>query len=117
MKVTASRTFIAALVLSAFAPLAQAEGRIIQIDFSGPDDPVHPNVVQLTIEGGYSVAGCDATYAAIRNDAQRQHMISFALASFESGRSVNVVLNPNDKYYPSANSPNGRCAIARISNR
>ena len=112
-----SKTFAAGLLLSAFSTFARADGRIIQIDFSGPDDPVHPDVVQLTIEGGFNVAGCDSGYAAIRNDSKRQHLISFALAAYESGRSVTVVLNPSDKYFPSQNAPNGRCTISRISNR
>jgi len=112
-----SRTFACALFLSAFSSLARADGRIIQIDFAGPDDPTHPDVVQITIEGGFNVAGCDSTYAAIRNDSRRQHMISFLLESYLAGRSIKVVLNPNDKYYPSANAANGRCTIARISNQ
>jgi hypothetical protein len=109
-------TYIAALLLSATASFAHADGRIIQVDFSGPDDPSHPNVLQITIEGGFSVAGCDSTYAAIRSDASRRHLIDFALASYASGQSVKVVLNPSDKYFPSPNAPNGRCAISRISN-
>jgi hypothetical protein len=46
-----SRTFGCALFLSAFSALAWADGRITQIDFSGPDDQSHPDVVQITIEG------------------------------------------------------------------
>jgi hypothetical protein len=111
------RTFISAVLLSAFSSLAYADGRILQIDFCGPDDPNHPDVVQISIEGGFSVAGCDSIYAAIRNDSRRQHMISFLLDSYANGRPVKVVLNPNDKYYPAANAANGRCTIARISNQ
>ena len=110
-------TLIAGLLLSALASRAAADGRITQIDFSGPDDPTHPDVVQIVIEGGYAVAGCDSQYAAIRNDTKRQAMISFAIAAYMNGQSVRIVLNPNDKYYPAPNTPNGRCAIARISNR
>ena len=112
-----SRTLFAGLVLSAFSSFAQADGRIIQIDFSGPDDPNHPDVVQIVLEGGYTVAGCDSTYAAIRSDSRRQHLISFVLEAYVSGRPVKVVLNPADKYYPASNAPNGRCTIARISNQ
>jgi len=112
-----SRTFVSALLLSAFSSLAQADGRITQIDFSGPDDPSHPDVVQISIEGGFNVAGCDSTYAAVRNDSRRLHMISFLLDSYINGRPIKVVLNPNDKYFPSSNAPNGRCTIARISNQ
>ena|SRR5436190_10532540 len=111
-----SRTFVAALSLCALSSFAHADGRITQIDFSGPDDPTHPNVVQITIEGGFSVAGCDSTYAAIRSDSSRQHMINFAIAAYVNGQPVRIVLNPNEKYYPSSNAPNGRCTIARISN-
>ena len=55
-----SKTFVAGLHLSAWSTFARADGRIIQIDLSGPDDPVHPDAVQLTIQGGFNVAGCDA---------------------------------------------------------
>ncbi len=112
-----SRTFFAGLLLSAFSSFARADGRIIQIDFSGPDDPNHPEVVQITIEGGFSVTGCDSTYAAIRSDSRRQHLISFALEAYASGRPVKVVLNSADKYYPTPNAANGRCTISRISNQ
>lgn len=112
-----SRTKAAGILLAILPSLALADGRIVQIDCSGPDDPNHPDVVQIAIEGGFNVAGCDSTYAAIRNDARRQHLISFALAAYESGRPVKVVLNPSDKYFPSQNAPNGRCTIARISNQ
>ena len=112
-----SKTFVAGLFLSAFSSFARADGRITQIDFSGPDDPNHPDVVQITIEGGYSVAGCDSTYAAIRSDSRRQHLISFALEAYLSGRPVRVVLNAADKYYPAPNAANGRCTISRISNQ
>jgi len=107
--------FIAALVLSVFSTVAWADGRITQIDVSGPDDPNHPDVVQIVIEGGYAVAGCDGNYAAIRNDTKRQPMINFAMAAYANGQSVKIVLNPADKYYPAQNAPNGRCTIARIS--
>jgi hypothetical protein len=110
-------SLIAGLLLFGLTSRAMADGRITQIDFSGPDDPTHPDVVQIVIEGGYSVAGCDRDFAAIRNDARRQHMINFAMAAYANGQSVKIVLNPNDKYYPAQNAPNGRCTIARISNR
>jgi hypothetical protein len=44
-------------------------------------------------------------------------MISFLLEAYASGRPIKVLLNANDKYFPSSNAANGRCTIARISNQ
>lgn len=109
------KTLRLALVLSTLTSLAMADGRIVQMDFCGPDDPNHPDVVQIIIEGGFNVAGCDRDWAAIRVDGKRQHLIEFAKEAFATGRAVKVVLNPNDKYYPAGNAANGRCTISRIS--
>jgi hypothetical protein len=84
-------------------------GKISSITFSGPDDPNHPNVVQITIEGGFNAGDCDQTFAAIRKDDDRNHIISFALAAYASKQSISVVLNESDKYFLS------RCTISRIS--
>lgn len=116
MNLIPSRAASAALLLATFVPFAAADGRITQIDFCGPDDPNHPNVVQIVTETPFSVAGCDATFAAVRMDAAHQAMVEFVKEAYVSGRPIKIVLNPNDKYYPSANAPNGRCAIARVSN-
>lgn len=116
MTVGASRSLLAVGLLAVFPALAFADGRITQIDFCGPDDPSHPNVVQVVTETPFSVAGCDSTYAAIRVDAAHQAMIDFVKEAYVSGRPVKIVLNPNEKYYPAANAPNGRCVIARVSN-
>lgn len=110
------RTLSTATLIAALASMAAADGRISQIDYCGPDDPNHPNVVQIVTETPFSVAGCDSTFAAIRVDAAHQAMIDFVKEAYVAGRPIKVVLNPNDKYYPAANAPNGRCVIARVSN-
>lgn len=116
MDLGTSRTAIAVALMAVLPAVALADGRITQIDYCGPDDPNHPNVVQIVTESPFSVAGCDSTFAAIRVDAAHQAMIDFVKEAYVSGRPIKIVLNPNDKYYPSANAPNGRCAIARVSN-
>lgn len=90
---------------------AFAAGRITQINVAGPDDPNHPNVVQLVIEGGVSGGTCDTTFSAIRNTADRKELIAYAFTAYASGQSVNIVLNTTDKYFGS------RCTISRISNQ
>jgi len=84
-------------------------GIITGVNFSGPDDPHHPNIVQITIEGGFNNVDCDQTLAAIRNTDDRQHLISYALAAFVSKQPVVIVLNGVDKYFGT------RCTISRIS--
>jgi len=112
MYIKSSKIVMGVLLSAFFCSYVQAEGKIVQIDFSGPDDPNHPNIVQLMIEGGFSSSGsCDPNYAAIRNTADRKHLISFALTAYASGQSVNVFLNPLDNYFGT------RCTVARISNR
>ena len=63
MNIGTRRTLVSAAVLGALASFAAADGRITQIDFCGPDDPNHPNVVQIVTETPFSVAGCDSTFA------------------------------------------------------
>ncbi len=87
-----------------------ADGKILKMWFAGPDDPNHPNIVQLQIEGGVGSEGCDLTYAAIRTGEERKHMISFAIAAYMSQTPVRLTLNPSDKYYGT------RCTVARINN-
>lgn len=100
---------ISLTLMMVLATAANAAGEITAIWFAGPDDPNHVDVVQIQISGGYSMVGCDSSYAAIRNDANRAHMISFALAAYVSKDPVAVVLNPSDKYF------SDRCTISRIS--
>ncbi len=103
----------AILILTIVASLhslnSQADGVIRSILFAGPDDNNHANVVQIQIEGGFNVEGCDLTYAAIRVDETRKHLISFALTAYVSKIPVSVQLNPNDVYFGS------RCTISRIN--
>lgn len=108
------RKTIAFVALSGLAHGASADGRITQIDFCGPEDPNHPNVVQIATETPFTEAGCDSTYAAIRVDSAHQHMIDFVRDAYLNGRPLKFVLS-SQKYYPTANTPNGRCLIARVS--
>ncbi len=85
-----------------------AAGKITGVNFSGPDD-IHPNIMQIQIEGGFDIPGCNATFAAIRDTDDRKHLISFALAAFASKEPVSIVLNKEDQYFLD------RCTIVRIS--
>jgi hypothetical protein len=86
-------------------------GRITSVSFSGPDDPNHAHIVQFEIEGGfsgeYNAQSCNATFAAIRNTADRQHLISYLLTAYTTKEKIGLVLNPSDKYY------DDRCTVAR----
>ena len=86
-----------------------AAGKITGIDFSGPDDPNHPNIVQIQIEGGYNTGSCNNRFAAIRDTADRKNMVAFALKAYLSKEPVNILLNKEDKYF------SNRCTISRIS--
>lgn len=84
-------------------------GKITQINFCGPDDPNHPNIVQISIEGGFTNwGGCDQWFAAIKNTTDRKDLIAFALTAYTSGQAVRVELNTSETYF------GGRCMIARI---
>lgn len=90
-------------------PIILADGKITSMNFSGPDDGSHPNIVQIQIEGGIDREGCNARFVAIRNTADRQHLISFALTAYSIKEPVSLVLNIADKYHTD------RCTIQRIS--
>jgi hypothetical protein len=94
--------------LTIISSSAFASGKIIGINFSGPDDG-HPNVVQIQIEGGFNEAGCNTTFAAIRVTDDRKHLISFALSAYATKEPVSIVLNKTDPYFLD------RCTIKRIS--
>ncbi len=106
MKMIKTMMVAAVLVASVFAGNAVA-GKITYISVSGADDPAHPNVVQLIIEGGYAEAGCDNTIAAIRDS--ETYLISMALIAQKTGDHLIAVLNSNDKYF------DNRCIISRLS--
>lgn len=89
---------------------AFAGGKITGINFSGPDDGNHPNIVQIQIEGGFNSGDCDTQFAAIRNTPDRKHLISFALIAYTTKEPVDVALNGADKYFAS------RCTISTMSN-
>ena len=101
------RLFVISLV--AFSSNCFASGVITGLNFSGPNDGSHQNIVQIQIAGGYNVEGCNQRFAAIRNIPEQQHMISFALAAYMAKEPVNIALLPSDKYH------SDRCAIHRIS--
>ncbi|MDE1464410.1 hypothetical protein [Spartinivicinus poritis] len=96
-------------LLSAHSLITNASGKITGISFSGPDDDIHSNLVQIQIEGGYNSPNCDTTRAAIRNTEDRQHLIKFALTAFKNETPVDIVLMEEDKYFRE------RCTIKRIS--
>lgn len=94
------------------AALAQSgPGVITGVLVSGPADPDHPDVVQISLSSGYSQSGCDATLNAIRNTPQNKELIALAMLAYLAGNPVYITLDPADTYYP------GRCAIVRIDAR
>jgi hypothetical protein len=98
-------TALAALTLSANC-MAANQGRITGIYFAGQNYAPHPNVVQMTLEGGFSEGTCNAGLAAIR--AADKHLVSLALAAYAAGFPVSVSLDPSDRYH------DNRCVITYI---
>jgi len=98
-----------AICLIVYSSGTFASGVITGINFSGPSDGSHQNVVQIQIEHGYNIEGCNQRFAAIRNTPEQQHMISFALAAYFAKEPVDIELLPSDKYH------SDRCTIYRIS--
>jgi len=82
-------------------------GRILSIISCGPNDPHHPNVVQLRVEGGFS-SGTEGL-AAIRITEQNKPVIAAAFLAYQNDWICTFVLDPSDIYYPN------RYAITRIS--
>jgi len=74
------------------------------IDFAGATYSLHPEVVQIQIEGGFSQGSCNTRFAAVRK--RDSHVISFLLAAQPSGYAINVALEESDKYY------GDRCVIS-----
>jgi hypothetical protein len=108
--------FIKLMVLSqlTISSVAFGAGQVSVVSFSGPDDPDHKDIVQFEIVGGfsgeYNAGSCNASFAAIRNTPERQHMISFLLTAYATKANVKLVLNQNDKYFMD------RCTVSRIWN-
>src|SRR5437868_693740 len=63
-----------ALITPFSGVLAANYGLISRIDFVASSSSVHPDVVQIQIEGGFSQDSCDTTFAAIRRT--ETHLIS-----------------------------------------
>lgn len=84
-------------------------GTIEKISMAGPNDPNHPNVVQLKFtEPVITVPGCSTTYTAIRVQADTEHLISLAMSAAMTSTPVEVRIDGNDKY------TTDRCAIYTI---
>jgi len=88
----------------------QAAGRITSLNFKGPDSPDTPSIIQIKIEGGYNVAGCSPTFAAIRSTGDRAFLINFAMFAYKTQEPISIEINQNDKYYLD------RCTISGIAN-
>jgi hypothetical protein len=95
------------VLASAGISLAANQGRITSLTFAGGYDQNHPDVVQLTLEGGYAATGCDGSLAAIRK--VDTHLISAALTAYSIGATVSVSLDAGHTYFP------GRCTISSLS--
>jgi hypothetical protein len=98
-------TVLAALTLSANC-MAANQGRITGIHFAGQSYVPHPNVVQMTLEGGFGEGTCNTGLAAIR--AADKHLVSLALAAYAAGFPVHVSLDQSDRYF------DNRCVINYI---
>jgi hypothetical protein len=102
------------LLVIVASPLVHSAGKITGIGFSGPKDGSHPNIVQISIEGGFSgehnAAGCNPTLAAVRvgKAMETQHLVSYLLAANATGESVGVILDPTDRYW------GDRCTITTV---
>ncbi len=105
------KNILAGILLSAISSVSFSanDGKILKMNFSGETFSSHPDVVQLSIEGGYDYGACNNEYAAIRK--RDEHLISLALAAYMAGKPVRVWLNTNEVYFPSQN----RCVITMLT--
>jgi hypothetical protein len=94
------------------SPLVHSAGKITGIGFAGPKDGSHPNIVQISIEGGfageYNSAGCAPELAAVRVNDETRHLVSYLLAANATQEKITVVLDPTDKYFGE------RCTITTV---
>ena len=91
--------FILVISLPTLPNKSFGTGIITSITFSGPNDPNHQNVVQLTMQGGFNQGACDPSLAAIRNTPDRNDMISSILMAYAINQPISVTLNETDKYF------------------
>lgn len=104
--------FLICLTLFVVEAFATEYGTIKYLLTAGPNDPNHPNVVQLNFGAPVlNVAGCNQYFAAIRKDGKNDHLIILAMTAAAEKKQVIMELNPADVYY----TPDSRCTISRLS--
>ena len=95
------------LLFSAFS-FAANSGKITYMLAASKTNTSHTDVVQISIEGGFSNGACDTAYAGIRKSDS--HLISLALTAYTTGKPVTVYIDAGDVYYPATS----RCVISSI---
>jgi hypothetical protein len=90
--------------------LAANEGLITSLGFAGGIDVSHPDVVQVSIEGGYDFGTCHNSIAGIRKEDV--HLIGAVMAAYAQGKPIKVWIDEgNDIYFQHGN----RCVISSVS--
>ena len=111
MKLLKAPVLLLSMLVSSQA-LSAETGAIADLIMSGPEDPNHPNMIQIDFgEDLMTTSGCNQRYAGIRKNNHNSHLTSLAIAALMSNQAVYIELNPDDVYLES----DSRCVIDRIS--
>ena len=111
MKLLKAPVLLLSMLISSQA-LSAETGAIADLIMSGPDDPNHPNMIQIDFgDDLMTTSGCNQRYAGIRKNNYNSHLTSLAIAALMSNQAVYIELNPDDVYLES----DSRCVIDRIS--
>ena len=107
MKFTKLCLLTLSLLLISNQSYAINQGKITILNFLGFENPNVADMVQVSIEGGFTKEGCDTTLAGVlKSDT---HLISALLAAYMAQKTINVSLN-KDHYYFS-----NRCTIYTVT--
>lgn len=101
------KIFVLIILLSGSCVFASDTGLATNISFaSSISNTVRPGTAQFSIQGGFSEAECNDTYAAIAKEDS--HLISLLLSAHAQNKPVEVFLDSTNKYY------GDRCLVSYI---
>ncbi len=95
--------------------LAVNNGKVLYIAASGSNDTLHPNIVQVILEGNFLQEGCSSDIAGFHE--KEKHLLSVLLTAQSTGSKVSVQLDPTQIYYPEipGEAKHNRCHISRVT--
>lgn len=95
---------VSLLVFSSVVLAASSTGKITKVSMASTvGGTSRAGTVQFSIEGGFGIANCNQTYAAILKEDT--HMVSLLLLAKSQDKPIEVFLDVNNKYLQD------RCAV------